>query len=534
MHPLAALFSPSRRRRSLLLAGSGLLVACVALLPVFYLVIRSAWAWPDIVALFRGPRMLPALGRTLLLITIVTICAPLVGASLAWLTMRTDLPLRRAIAILSPLPLVIPSFIVAVTLIDVYGPRGILQGWLQPLGVERLPSLYGLPGATLALVLTTYPYTFLTVTGVLRRMNWSLEEVGRGMGLGRLSLFRRVTLPLLRPAIASGALLSALYSLSDFGAVSLMRYETLTTTIFLHYESSANRALAAGLSLPLVLIAFAILFAEAVGRGRRKYFASAAQASGRHPRSGLGLWRWPLLLPAIVPVVTGLCAPIGVLVWWLWKSLAAGSALVPLLQPLWNSLRISLIAALIATLVALPVAGLVVRRPGIIASLVEKSVYTGFGLPGVVVALALVFFAIHILPVAYQSLWLLAIAYVLLFIPAALGAVRSVFLHISPRMEEAAAGLGSRPLHRFRRITLPLALPGIFSAMMLVFLFSMKELPATLILGPPGFRTLATQIWSSLSEAFFARTAAACLLLIAISFLLAIPYLFREYRREAS
>ena len=529
---IATLFSPSRRRRSLLLAGAGLLVALVASLPLIYLLIRSAWAWPDIITLFRGPRMLPAFARTLLLILVVTLCAPLIGGILAWLTMRTDLPLRRPIAILAPLPLVIPSFIVAVTLIEMYGPRGVLQGMLQVLGVERLPSLYGLGGAGLVLVLTTYPYSFLTVSGVLRRTDYSMEEVARGMGLGRLRVFLRVTLPLLRPALASGALLAALYSLSDFGAVSLMRYETLTTSIFLHYESSANRALAAGLSLPLVLIAVAILWGEGLGRGRRRYFSASPQSGGRHPRLQLGAWRWLLLPLALLPIIGGLATPIGILVWWLLKSLAAGNRLVPLVQPLWNSIRIALPAALLATLAALPVAGLITRRRGPIATLVEKSIYIGFGLPGVVVALALIFFAINILPAIYQSVWLLIIACIILYIPAAVGSQRSVFLHISPRLEEAAAGLGSRPLRRFRRVVLPLAMPGILSGMMLVFLFSMKELPATLLLGPPGLQTLATQIWSSLSEAFFARTAAACLLLIAISFLLALPYL-SSYGREA-
>ena len=145
--------------------------------------------------------------------------------------------------------------------------------------------------------------------------------------------------------------------------------------------------------------------------------------------------------------------------------------------------------------------------------------YVGYALPGVVVALALVFFGAHYARPLYQTIWLLLLAYVVLFLPAALGASRTSLLRVGPRLEDAARSLGHGPLRTLRHVTAPLMLPGVLSGAALVFLLTMKELPATLILGPLGFRTLATQVWSASSEAFFAQAAVPALLLIVLSML---------------
>jgi len=153
------------------------------------------------------------------------------------------------------LPLVVPSFVMATTVIEFFGPGGVLNGWLGVFGVDETPVIAGLPGATLVLVLMTYPYVFLSVRAALRRMDPSLEEAARSMGYGAVTTFRMVTLPVLRPAVAAGSLLVALYTLSDFGAVALLRYETFTFAIFNQYQSVINRSVAAGLSLVLVFFA---------------------------------------------------------------------------------------------------------------------------------------------------------------------------------------------------------------------------------------------------------------------------------------
>ena len=170
-----------------------------------------------------------------------------------------------------------------------------------------------------------------------------------------------------------------------------------------------------------------------------------------------------------------------------------------------------------AAALAIPVAVVSVRYPGAFSRLVERASHIGYALPGLVVALALVYFAANYAQFVYQTVWLLVFAYVVLHLPAALGATRASLSRSSPRLEEAARGLGRSPLNVLATVTFPIIRGGVFAGAALVFLISMKELPATLILGPLGFKTLATYVWSASSEAFFARAAAPALALVLLS-----------------
>jgi iron(III) transport system permease protein len=209
--------------------------------------------------------------------------------------------------------------------------------------------------------------------------------------------------------------------------------------------------------------------------------------------------------------------PIGVLVYWLARGLVNDQQLLPLLIPARNSLYISLLAAVLTLGAALPVAILAVRFRSGLSRFIERSTYIGFGLPGVVVALSLVFFGINVARPLYQSVWLLVFAYGVLFLPAGIGALRSSRLQVNPRIEEAAQGLGRSQWRVISSVTIPLVMPGAFAGGAMVFLLTMKELPATLILSPIGYRTLSTSIWSAASEAYFGKTAAAALLLVLVA-----------------
>tara|TARA_B100000700_G_scaffold330821_1_gene459302 strand:+ start:5084 stop:6385 length:1302 start_codon:yes stop_codon:yes gene_type:complete len=405
----------------------------------------------------------------------------------------------------------------ATTVIEIYSPKGILQGWLAVFGIDRLPDIYGLAGATIVLVFMTYPYVLLTVRGALRRMDPALEEACRAMGYGPIHTFRVVTLPMLRPAIAGGALLVALYTLSDFGGVALLRYHTFTATIMIQYETSIDRTLAAVLSIILVFIAVMLLIGEGLTRGKGAYHRSTVGVVRIAPRIDLGAWKWLGLGVVGLPVIIGLFVPVGVLLNWLIRGLFNNQDLLPLFTPAMNSLYVALLAGLVTVLSALPVAILAVRFPSRLSRFFERSTYIGFGLPGVVVALSLVFFGINVARPLYQSIWLLIFAYGVLFLPTSVGSIRSSLLQVNPRIEEAAQGLGRSQLRVITSITIPLVMPGAFSGGAMVFLLAMKELPATLILSPIGFTTLSTSIWSASSEAMFARTAAAALLLVVVS-----------------
>lgn len=502
-----------RRKAPAWLWVAAALAGAAALLPVVYLGVRTAGAGSEAWDLIMRARTAQVLGRSLLLVLTVSVFSTLVAVPVAWLTARTDLPLRRALLVAAVLPLAVPSYVMATVVIEAFGPKGVLQGLLEPFGLHRMPSVYGLRGATLVVVLVTYPYVLLTVRSALQRMDPALEEAARSMNLGAVRTFRSVTLPLLRPAIAAGVLLAALYTLSEFGAVTLLRYETFTAAIYVQYESAFDRALAASLASVLVVIAVALLAAEDFTRGRAAYHRSTA-GSVRQPRAvELGGWRWPAFGFVMLPVIAGLLVPLAVLSWWL--TLGAGDANGPALWgPMRNSLYVSALAALVCVIAAAPVAVLAVRHRSVLSRTIERATHIGFGLPGIAVALSLVFFGIRFAGPFYQTIWVLVFAYGVLFLPSAIGALRASIAQANPRVEEAAQSLGSRPARVLVRVVMPQAWPGALAGSAMVFLMTMKELPATLVLSPPGFETLATSVWSSASAAVFTRAAGPALLLV--------------------
>jgi iron(III) transport system permease protein len=405
----------------------------------------------------------------------------------------------------------------------------MLQAWLESLfGVQRLPGIYGFPGALLVLTLLSYPYVLLNVRAGLLRMDPALEEASRSLGYGPWKTFWRITLPQLRPALASGGLLVCLYVLRDFGAVSIMRYNTFTRVIYIQYQSSIDRAGAAALSLVLVAITISMLIFEMRMLGRAHYDHNSTGAARPRAVSRLGRWRWPALLFCSLMVGLALVMPASVLTYWLVRGLRAGELLGTLPAATQNSLLVSATATGVILVASVPIATLSVRRPGRLSHMLERLSYLGFALPGIVVALALVFFGTRYAWSLYQTLPMLILAYGILFLPQGVGAVRASLLQVHPSLEEAARGLGRGPFQVLATITLPLVRPGVAAGAGLVFLTAMKELPVTLILGPLGFKTLATAVWSAVSEAFFARAAAPALLLILVSSLPMALLILRE------
>ena len=510
--------SSGRRRPPAVVWLPAALVAATMLLPLAYLALRASEAgWEGFLEVVLDGGSLATLARSALLAAVVVAGTVALAVPLAWLTVRTDLPGRKTWAVLAALPLVVPSYVGGLVIVSVLGPRGVLQGALEPLGIERLPSIYGLPGAALALTLFTYPYVFLTVRGALKGLDPTMEEAARSLGSGGWETFRRVTLPQLRPAIVAGALLVALYALSDFGAVSLLQYESFSQEIFVQYKSAFDRTPAAILALMLVSLVAVIFVIESATRGRAGYRqGSPGRARGAAPVR-LGRWRAPALLFCGAVVSLALVAPIGVLLFWLLRGIGEGGVLGPVWASAWRSAYVSLIAAGVATLAALPVAVLSARHPGRVSSFVERLTYAGFALPGIVLALSLVFFGSGFAPALYQTLPLLIFAYVVHFLPQAVGGIRASLLQAAPSVEEAARGLGRGPAGVLATVTVPLARSGLVAGAALVFLTTMKELPATLLLGPTGFDTLATRVWSATSAALFAEAAGPALLLVLIS-----------------
>lgn len=511
---------PAARRRTarpwLLLTLSTLVVALVVL-PIGYLALRAASAGPEAWGALLRPRTLRVFTGSAALALGTAALSTLLALPVAWLTVASDLPLRRFWAVATLLPLAVPSYIFGFAMVAVLGPRGMLQQALAPLGVERLPSIYGFGGALLALTLCSYPYVLLTVRAALRRCDPAVEEAARSMGDGPRAVFLRVLLPQLRPAIAVGALLVALYALSDFGVVSLLQFDSFTRAIYMQYRGSFDRSGAALLALLLVVLTLGLLWLEHLLRGRPSMSrTTCAVARPRRPVA-LGLWRWPAVLFCASLVLLAVGLPLFALSYWLTRGLSNGQALVSLWQASANSLLAGTLAAALAVVCALPIAMLAVRYPGPLSRLLERGAYLGYALPGIVVALALVFFGANVVPLLYQTLPMLLIGYTVRFLPQAVGSVRTSLQQMNPRVEEAARSLGRRPLGVLTSVTTPLVAPGLLAGAALVFLTTIKELPTTLLLGPTGFPTLATMVWSATSEALFTRAAAPALLLMLLS-----------------
>ena len=507
-----------------------LLVAGLILLSPMYLVFRSLNTDISTWQLLIRPRIFMVLLRTILLVVSVTVISSLIAIPLAWLQVRTDLRLKKLWSVLTLLPLVIPSYVGGFIFIVALGPKGMLQKLLSAIwGIERIPDINGYLGAVVVLSLLSFPYILLTVKSGLRQLDPNLEESAQILGDGRWRLFFLVTMPILRPSIVAGALLVALYTLSDFGAVSILRYETFTWAIFNQYEGSLNRNFGALLSMILIVISLFVVVSEGLSRGKGRYYRSGHGVS-RHPKLiCLGHWQWPSLLFSIAVTVLGLALPISVLLYWLTRGVLAGEPLLILLGPMINSITISLAAAVVTVIVAIPVAVLSVRYISVLGIVIEKVTYIGFALPGIAVALGLVFFGANYMPLIYQTFVILIVGYVILFLPAAVGSIRASLLQVRPEIEQAGRSLGHSSFYVLKTLTIPLVKHGMFAGGAIVFLLTMKELPATLILSPLGFDTLATSIWSASSEAFFAQAAAPALLLILVS---AIPLALITIRED--
>jgi iron(III) transport system permease protein len=502
----------------LLLQLAALLVALAMLLPLAYLLLRAGeMGFAAAIESLTSPRTIQVVINSVVLAVLVTGISFAVSLPLAWLTVRADLPGRRIWSTLLALPLVIPTYVGAYALVSMMGPRGIVQGWLEPLGVERLPSIYGLPGAVWALTIFSYPYLFLSIRAGFFNLDPAQEEASRSLGFGPWATFWRVTLPNLRPAIVAGSLLLSLYVLSDFGAVSLLRFNSFTRAIYVQYQGSFDRSEAALLSLVLVALTVLLLVIARFVQGRHRYHRAGVGVARRQKPIALGRWRIPALLFCAAVVVASLVMPVGVVVFWLLRGLEQGEEF----RPVWifaaNSVYVSVLAALACVLFALPVAYLQVRFPSLFSAWLGRAAYLGYALPGIVLALALVFFGANYAPILYQTIAMLVFGYTVRFLPQSLGTLRTGLLQISPRLEDASRSLGHSKRWTFWRVTLPLLRPGIWAGAALVFLTTIKELPVTLLLGPTGFTTLAVSIWSATSEAFYARASAPALLLVAVS-----------------
>jgi iron(III) transport system permease protein len=475
-------------------------VALLVLAPVGFLLDQTfSTGWDEVQRLLFRDFVGSLLVGTATLVAVATVACAVLGVAVAWFVERTDLPGRRTWAVLAALPITVPAFVTS-------------YSW-----VSITPAVQGFWGAAGIVTLAYYPLVYLPVAAVLRGTDPALEESARSLGMGPWRTFFRVTLPQTRVALLGGMLLVSVHLLSEYGAFAMLRFQTFTTAIYDEYKLSFDGAAASMLASVLLLLCLVLLVAELGARGRGRYARVDSGSARPIAPARLGRARWPLLggFAGLIGLALGL--PLATLIYWVATGGSAGFDLGALLAATWTSLRLGLGAALLATLLALPVAVLSVRHPNRIATLIERATYLPFALPGIVVALSLIVLSIHHLPSLYGSTELLIVAYAILSLPLALVATRAALAQAPPIHEEMARSLGCRPLTALVRVTLPRILPGLGAAAALVFLATVTELTATLLLAPIGTQTLATEFWAKASTLSYGAAAPYAALMVAIS-----------------
>lgn len=501
---------------SLLPLGVGLLVAS----PIAYLFYLGATVGLEAMGRLWIIYLLPTLGRTLLLAVLVAILAMTLGLPLAWLVVRTDMPGRKVFRWMGALSLAIPPYIGALSYIVLLGPSGMVNRaywWLtgQTMEAGPLVDIYGLWGSVFILGLTAYPYVLLVAGSALEATNITLEEAARCLGLSPLRLFLGLTLPLLRPHLLASGLIAFLHALADFGVTSILQVRTLSVEVYHWLITRLDYSGSAAMANLLVLVVLLAFLAQGKLMGRASY-AQIAAGSFRPKLISLGFWRWPALAFSILVIGASFFLPLGLLVFELGHIKALPLALKEEWPFALNSLWTAALAATLAVGLALGI-GQLVRYGSAIGAFTARIVHIGYAIPGTVLGLSLILLYHKYLPWVYGTAIIVVAAYLIKYLLQATQSVTSSLAQVPRSLEEVAMTLGTGWFERLRRILFHLVRPGLASGWALVFMLSMRELAATLIVRPPGFDTLPVRIWIYTVEGNHALAAADALVLITIA-----------------
>ena len=476
-----------------------------------------------------------ALANTLLLLGGVGAVVMLVGTGCAWLVTAYEFPGRRMLTWALLLPLAVPTYIVAFAYLDLLHPIGPVQGairWL--LGFDsprqfRLPDLRSLPGAIFVLGFVLYPYVYLSTREMFVTQSASLLEAARTLGAGRIATFWRVVVPLARPAIAVGVSLALLETMNDIGASEFLGVQTLTVSVYTTWITRSDLAGAAQIALAMLAIVVGMILLERYGRRRQRY-AHGRRMRPLSPRRLTGAAAWGAATLGWLPVLLGFGAPASYLAVETGKRLhLVGGVSAQLLTGLVNTLTVAS-AATAATLAC----GLVVAwaarvqrdgagvHPGRVCARIAS---LGYAVPGTVLAIGLLIpltAADRLLGAVFGhdglilmgSASALVIAYTVRFLAISAGSLEAGLARIPPSLEHAARSLGETAGGTLRRVHLPLLRPALTTSALLVFVDAMKELPATLLLRPLNFDTLATWLYAEAARGTYEDGAVAALAIV--------------------
>jgi iron(III) transport system permease protein len=476
----------------------GLVVAALCVLPLVVVAVKAFQVgWGPAWALLWRPRVGELLVNTTSLVVLTVAVTAALGIGSAWLVERTSLPGAKLWRVAMVAPLAVPAFVNS-------------YAW-----VTVLPGLDGLVGAVLVTSLSYFPFVFLPVAAVLRGLDQSIEDSARSLGLGPWAAFFRAVLPQLRPAALGGMLLVGLHLLSEYGVLAMLRFPTFTTAILEQFEVAFSNSAGSLLALVLIALCLTLLTVELLLRGTRRHARLGRGTARRLVPARLGRATAPVLGGMTVLALLALGVPVWSLVHWLSVGNPQFDPAV-LLQTLGTTVGLALSAGVLTVVAAFPVAWMISRRRTWLSVAVERATYVASSLPGVVIALALVTLSVKYANAVYQTSIVLVAAYAILFIPRAMVSIRAAMAHAPEELTDAARALGDSPWRAFRRVLLPLTLPGTLAGFAMVFIAVATELTATLLLAPTGTQTLATAFWSASESIDYAGAApyAAAMVLV--------------------
>ncbi|MEM7059542.1 MAG: iron ABC transporter permease [Pseudomonadota bacterium] len=509
----------SRRLPDAWTLGS-LIIGALLLLPI------AAIAW---LALFPTENIWPHLlehalpvylGNTMLLMALVGVGAAIVGTGTAWLVAMTEFPGRKWLEWALLAPLAVPAYIGAYALVDFLEYAGPVQTGLRALFNWQnsrdywFPEIRSLGSAAFVLTLALYPYVYLMTRTAFREQSVCALEVGRALGCGPWGVFWRVGLPLARPGVVVGVAVVLMETMADFGAVDFFAVPTLSRGVFSVWLDQHNSGGAAQIALVMLAFVMILLVLEKIGRrGRRFHSMSRRYRPIQRQRTG-GITPWLLTVVCALPVLLGFVAPVGIMGWHafdhfdIWSTSAFIGAVV-------NTVVLAGSAAMAACTLGLFLVYGARSSEISLPRWVAQATALGYAAPGAVIAVGV------IIPVAAFDHWLadtieaftgvdigllltgsaaaIVFAYVVRFAVIAHGAIDGAMGRITPSMELAARTLGSTRGRVLARIHVPMIRGSVLTAALLIFVDSVKELPATLILRPFNFETLATTVYNSAS-----------------------------------
>ena len=533
---------------------ASLLVAALVLLPLIALgaaALRGdASLWPHLLQHVLPP----TLHQTALLLLGVGALVIVVGTGSAWLVSAYDFRGRALLDWALLLPLAVPTYIVAYAYMDLLHPIGPLQSGLRAvLGIDsprdlRLPDIRSLGGCIFVLGFVLYPYVYLTTRALFLMQSATLIEAARTLGAGPRTVFVRVALPLARPAVAVGASLALMETINDIGASEFLGVRTLTISIYSTWVNRADLAGAAQIALAMLAVVAALLLIERRGRRSQRYNTAAQRARPMTPTRLSGAAGVAAFALGSVPVVLGFVAPALYLVERSIARLRFAGLPPSLLDATLNT--VSTAAAATVVIVALGVTVTYAARvaPGPLAQASARIAGLGYAVPGTVLAIGLLaplgafdrWAGDLIEGFAGGSIGLLTLgsgaaliyAYAARFLAVSAGGIESGFARIAPSIDHAARTLGETAGGVLRRVHLPMLRPALAAAALLVFVDCMKELPATLLLRPLDFETLATTLYGEAARGTYEDGAVAALIIV-LAGLLPVLLLARVGRRAA-